>query len=137
MSSKLEHIDEIFKLLNQELDRYDRPVVSRSKWEKIVHTPFTTLISCILSLRTKDDVTGPVNIGNPKEFTIKELAELVIKMTGSKSKIIYMPLPQDDPVQRQPDISLANRLLDDWKPVTELEEGLQKTIDYFRETIKK
>jgi len=86
---------------------------------------------------TKDDVTGPVNIGNPKEFTIKELAELVIKMTGSKSKIIYMPLPQDDPVQRQPDISLANRLLDDWKPVTELKEGLQKTIDYFRETIKK
>jgi len=86
---------------------------------------------------TKDDVAGPVNIGNPKEFTIKELAELVIKMTGSKSKIIYMPLPQDDPVQRQPDISLANRLLDDWKPATELEEGLQKTIDYFRETIKK
>jgi len=86
---------------------------------------------------TKDDVAGPVNIGNPKEFTIKELAELVIKMTGSKSKIIYMLLPQDDPVQRQPDISLANRLLDDWKPATELEEGLQKTIDYFRETIKK
>jgi UDP-glucuronate decarboxylase len=86
---------------------------------------------------TQDDVAGPVNIGNPKEFTIKELAELVIKMTGSKSKIKYMPLPQDDPVQRQPDISLANRLLDDWKPVTELEEGLQKTIDYFRETIKK
>ncbi len=86
---------------------------------------------------TKDDVAGPVNIGNPKEFTINELAELVIKMTGSKSKIKYMPLPQDDPVQRQPDISLANRLLDDWKPATELEEGLQKTIDYFRETIKK
>jgi UDP-glucuronate decarboxylase len=86
---------------------------------------------------TKDDVAGPVNIGNPKEFSIKELAELVIKMTGSKSKIIYMPLPQDDPVQRQPDISLANRLLDDWKPATELEEGLQKTIDYFRKTIRK
>ena len=86
---------------------------------------------------TKDDVAGPVNIGNPKEFTIKDVAELVIKMTGSKSKIKYMPLPQDDPVQRQPDISLANRLLDDWKPATELEEGLQKTIDYFRETIKK
>ena len=86
---------------------------------------------------TKDDVAGPVNIGNPKKFTINELAELVIKMTGSKSKIKYMPLPQDDPVQRQPDISLANRLLDDWKPATELEEGLQKTIDYFRETIKK
>jgi UDP-glucuronate decarboxylase len=84
---------------------------------------------------TKDDVAGPVNIGNPREFTIKELAELVLKMTGSKSKIIYKPLPQDDPMQRQPDISLANRLLDDWKPRIKLEEGLQKTIDYFRETI--
>jgi UDP-glucuronate decarboxylase len=95
------------------------------------------LLGMMRMMGTKDDVTGPVNIGNPKEFTIKELAELVIKMTGSKSKIIYKPLPQDDPVQRQPDISLANRLLDDWKPATELEEGLQKTIDYFRETFKK
>ncbi len=84
---------------------------------------------------TKDDVAGPVNIGNPREFTIKELAELVIEMTGSKSKIIYKPLPQDDPIQRQPDISLANRLLDDWEPRIKLEEGLQRTIDYFRETI--
>jgi UDP-glucuronate decarboxylase len=86
---------------------------------------------------TNDDVAGPVNIGNPKEFTIKELAELVIKVTGSKSKITYKPLPQDDPIQRQPDISLANRLLDDWKPTIELEEGLQKTIKYFKETIQK
>ena len=86
---------------------------------------------------TKDDVAGPVNIGNPREFTIKELAELVIAMTGSKSKITYMPLPQDDPIQRQPDISLANRLLDDWTPKIKLEEGLQKTIDYFKETISK
>ena len=86
---------------------------------------------------TKDDVAGPVNIGNPREFTIKELAELVITMTGSKSKITYMPLPQDDPIQRQPDISLANRLLDDWTPKIKLEEGLQKTIDYFKETIEK
>ena len=86
---------------------------------------------------TKDDVAGPVNIGNPREFTIKELAELVLEMTGSKSKITYQPLPQDDPIQRQPDISLANRLLDDWKPMITLEEGLQKTIEYFKETIKK
>ena len=84
---------------------------------------------------TKDDVAGPVNIGNPREFTIKELAELVLEMTGSKSKIAYKPLPQDDPIQRQPDISLANRLLDDWKPMIKLEEGLQKTIEYFKETI--
>ncbi|MEE9461645.1 MAG: UDP-glucuronic acid decarboxylase family protein [Bacteroidales bacterium] len=86
---------------------------------------------------TKDDVAGPVNIGNPREFTIKELAELVLEITGSKSKIAYKPLPQDDPIQRQPDISLANRLLDDWKPKIKLEEGLQKTIEYFKETIKK
>ena len=84
---------------------------------------------------TKDDVTGPVNIGNPDEFTVKELAELVIRLTGSKSKIIRQPLPQDDPIRRQPDISLANRLLDDWKPSIPLQEGLLKTIDYFKEII--
>ena len=86
---------------------------------------------------TKDDVAGPVNIGNPREFTIKELAELVIELTGSKSKIVYKPLPQDDPLQRQPDISLANRLLDDWTPKVKLEEGLLKTIEYFKKTISK
>jgi UDP-glucuronate decarboxylase len=84
---------------------------------------------------TKDDVTGPVNIGNPDEFTVKELAALVIRLTGSKSKIIYKPLPQDDPIRRQPDISLANRLLDDWKPSVPLEEGLLRTINYFNEII--
>ena len=85
---------------------------------------------------TKDDVTGPVNLGNPTEFTVGELAELVIRMTGSKSKIVHGPLPQDDPIRRQPDISLANRLLDDWKPKVKLEEGLEKTIAYFQETMK-
>jgi UDP-glucuronate decarboxylase len=86
---------------------------------------------------TKDDVSGPVNLGNPMEFTIKQLAELIIKLTGSKSKIVYQPLPQDDPIRRQPDISLANRLLDDWKPMVKLEEGLLKTIDYFKENMEK
>ncbi|KPL17353.1 MAG: NAD-dependent dehydratase [Bacteroides sp. SM23_62] len=86
-------------------------------------------------METKDDVTGPVNMGNPREFTIKQLAELVIRLTNSKSRITYAPLPQDDPIQRQPDISLANRLLDDWKPKIKLEEGLLKTIDYFKESI--
>jgi UDP-glucuronate decarboxylase len=89
----------------------------------------------IRMMETKDDVTGPVNMGNPTEFTIKQLAELVIRLTNSKSRITYAPLPQDDPIQRQPDISLANRLLDDWKPKIKLEEGLLKTIDYFKETI--
>jgi len=86
---------------------------------------------------TKDDFSRPGNIWKPRGFTLKELAELVIAMTGSKSKITYMPLPQDAPIQRQPDISLANRLLDDWTPKIKLEEGLQKTIDYFKETIEK
>jgi len=82
-------------------------------------------------MATGDDFTGPVNIGNPNEFTIRELAEKVIELTGSKSKIIYMPLPNDDPKQRQPDISLAKEKLN-WEPVVQLEQGLLKTIDYFK-----
>jgi UDP-glucuronate decarboxylase len=85
-------------------------------------------------MATGDQFTGPVNIGNPHEFTILELAEKVIKLTGSRSKIIKMPLPPDDPMQRQPDISLAKKELD-WAPKIELEEGLMKTIDYFRSII--
>ncbi len=79
---------------------------------------------------TSPDVTGPVNLGNPAEFTIRELAELVIKLTGSSSKMIFRPLPQDDPRQRCPDISKARELLD-WKPTIALREGLVKTISYF------
>jgi len=75
--------------------------------------------------------TGPVNIGNPGEFTIKELAEMVIQLTGSQSKIVYLPLPKDDPLQRKPDISLAKEKFG-WEPKIQLQEGLQKTIDYFR-----
>ncbi|MFZ5600213.1 MAG: UDP-glucuronic acid decarboxylase family protein [Bacillota bacterium] len=76
--------------------------------------------------------TGPVNLGNPGEFTILELAEKVIALTGSQSKIVYQPLPQDDPMQRCPDISLAKEKLN-WTPVVPLEEGLRKTIDYFKQ----
>ncbi len=78
-----------------------------------------------------DDFTGPVNMGNPGEFSMLDLAEMVIRLTGSKSKIIFEPLPQDDPMQRQPDISLAKDRLD-WEPMLDLEEGLKKTIEYFR-----
>ena len=77
-----------------------------------------------------DDFTGPVNIGNPTEFTIKELAEKIIEMTQSSSKLIYKSLPENDPVRRQPDITLANKILG-WKPSIELEEGLTHTINYF------
>ena len=79
---------------------------------------------------TEDDFTGPVNIGNPNEFTIRELADAVIELTGSKSKIISKPLPTDDPVQRQPDITIARNTLG-WEPKIQLKEGLQKTISYF------
>jgi UDP-glucuronate decarboxylase len=79
---------------------------------------------------TGEDFIGPVNIGNPGEFTILELAKKVIEITGSKSKIVFRPLPEDDPMQRQPDISLAKKELN-WEPKVELDEGLKKTISYF------
>jgi UDP-glucuronate decarboxylase len=85
-------------------------------------------------MATADGVTGPVNIGNPAEITILELAEGIIRQTGSKSRIVYRPLPADDPRQRCPDISQARKILD-WEPMIPLEEGLQRTIEYFRELI--
>ena len=86
-------------------------------------------------MATGDEVTGPVNVGNPGEFTILQLAENVIELTGSRSKIIRMPLPQDDPKQRKPDIAKAQTLLN-WQPTTPLREGLTKTIAYFDELLK-
>ncbi len=88
------------------------------------------LVSGLYKLMNKNNFTGPVNLGNPKEFTIIELAKLVIKLTNSNSKLAYRPLPADDPKQRQPDISLAKRELN-WEPKVRLEEGLKKTINYF------
>ncbi len=85
-------------------------------------------------MNAPDEITGPINIGNPNEFTIKELAERVIEITGSSSSITYHPLPTDDPMQRCPDISLAKRELD-WKPTIELDEGLRKTIQYFEKIL--
>lgn len=82
-------------------------------------------------MNSREEFIGPVNIGNPNEFTIKQLAELVIELTGAKSKIIYEPLPADDPMQRQPDISLAKKELN-WEPTIQLKEGLKKTINYFK-----
>lgn len=85
----------------------------------------------IRMMKTPDEFTGPVNIGNPNEFTMIELANLILDITGSKSKIAYFPLPEDDPTQRQPDISLAQEKLKGWKPEVQLREGLTKTIEYF------
>jgi UDP-glucuronate decarboxylase len=89
------------------------------------------LIEGFIRLMGTENFTGPVNVGNPCEFTILELAEKVIQMTNSRSKIIYQPLPQDDPLQRKPDISLAKEKMG-WEPKISLEEGLQRTIDYFK-----
>ncbi len=90
------------------------------------------LVEALLRLmETPAGFTGPVNLGNPVEFTIRELAELVIELTGARSKLVQLPLPSDDPTQRKPDISLARRELD-WEPAIRLREGLEQTIAYFR-----
>ncbi|MCK4920615.1 MAG: SDR family oxidoreductase [Bacteroidales bacterium] len=89
----------------------------------------------IRMMNTGENITGPVNIGNPGEYKIKELAEIIIKMTGSKSKITYLPLPKDDPIQRKPDITYAKEILNNWEPEVELQAGLSKTIAYFDKII--
>jgi UDP-glucuronate decarboxylase len=92
------------------------------------------LVEGFLRFMNQDTIIGPMNLGNPGEFTIRELAEMVIRKTGTRSKIIYQPLPQDDPTQRRPDISKAQKHLG-WEPKVPLEEGLEKTIAYFRELL--
>jgi UDP-glucuronate decarboxylase len=92
------------------------------------------MIEGLVKMMDSDSWTGPVNLGNPAEFTVKQLAELIIKLTGSKSKIVYKPLPQDDPKQRKPDISLAKEKLA-WQPSVQLEAGLAKTIEYFKKVL--
>ncbi len=91
----------------------------------------------IRMMNSRDGFWGPVNIGNPVEFTMLELAEQVIRLTNSKSKIIHLPLPQDDPTQRQPVIDLAKKELNGWEPKIALEEGLIKTIAYFEDLLQK
>lgn len=90
------------------------------------------LIEGMVRMMASENFTGPVNLGNPREFTMIELAELVLKMTNSKSKLIFTPLPSDDPKQRKPDISLAKEKLNGWEPNIRLEEGLVETIQYFK-----
>ena len=97
---------------------------------------YSDLIDGMIRLmNTGDDFIGPVNVGNPNEFTIRELAEKIIQLTGSGSKIISRPLPSDDPMQRQPDITLARQKLN-WEPKIQLDEGLMHTIEYFKTTVK-
>jgi len=89
----------------------------------------------VLLMDSEDGFTGPVNLGNPGEFTIKELAEIIVDLTNSKSELVYKPLPSDDPMQRQPDISLAKEKLN-WEPRVTLKEGLEKTIPYFDHVLR-
>jgi UDP-glucuronate decarboxylase len=86
-------------------------------------------------MATEKSVSGPINLGNPHEITIRELAERVIDMTGAKSKLIFKDLPADDPLQRKPDITKAQTILN-WNPTVALETGLASTIDYFRDLVK-
>ncbi|HSC00166.1 MAG TPA: UDP-glucuronic acid decarboxylase family protein [Burkholderiaceae bacterium] len=87
-------------------------------------------------MATGEDITGPVNVGNPGEFTMLELAEKVIQLTGSTSRLVFRPLPADDPKQRQPDIALARGVLNGWAPTVALEEGLARTIEHFRHRLQ-
>ncbi|HSM46279.1 MAG TPA: hypothetical protein VK872_00570, partial [Draconibacterium sp.] len=91
----------------------------------------------VCMMATDDSFIGPVNVGNPGEFTMIELAREILDITGSKSKLVYLPLPKDDPTQRQPDISLAKEKLGGWEPKVPLREGLIKTIEYFDTLLKK
>ncbi len=85
-------------------------------------------------MNTDDTITGPVNLGNPREFTIKQLAETIIELTGSGSRLVYKPLPADDPQQRRPDITMAQTILK-WEPTVQLRDGLRKTIQYFSDMV--
>ncbi len=95
---------------------------------------YSDLIDGFVRLMNQDDLTGPVNLGNPGEFTMIELAEAVLRLVGSKSKLVHLDLPADDPKQRQPDISVAKKALG-WEPTVQLEEGLKETIAYFRKDL--
>jgi UDP-glucuronate decarboxylase len=90
------------------------------------------LIEGFVRFMAQIETVGPMNCGNPGEFTMLELAELTIKLVGGKSKIVHRPLPADDPKQRQPDITLAKKILGGWEPKVSLEEGLGRTIEYFK-----
>jgi len=140
----------IFNTYGPRMDPEDGRVVSNFIMQALQNKPITLygdgsqtrsfcyvddLIEAFIKLMdSSDDFTGPVNTGNPGEFTINELANKIVNMTNSSSKILYSPLPSDDPMQRKPDISLAEKSLN-WNPGIQLEEGLEKTISYFKKLI--
>lgn len=120
----------------QALQNQDITIYGDGKQTRCFQYVDDLLEGMIRMMQTDDHITGPVNIGNPVEFTMLELAEKIIAMTGSKSKTTFLPLPPDDPVHRQPDIGLAKEILDGWAPRVELEKGLEYTIAYFEDLLK-
>lgn len=141
----------IFNTYGPNMDMYDGRVVSNFITQALQNHDITVygdgsqtrsfcyvddlIEGMIILMNNKSNFCGPVNMGNPTEFTVKDFAQLVIAMTGSKSKITFLPLPQDDPMQRKPDISLAYRELG-WSPKVSLEDGLKSTILYFQDLLK-
>jgi UDP-glucuronate decarboxylase len=121
----------VSNFINQALRNEDITIYGDGSQTRSFSYADDTVDGMIRMMNTGNEFIGPVNIGNPVEFTILELAQQVIELTASKSKIIYQPLPSDDPLQRKPDITLAKKELQ-WEPKVQLREGLQKTIEYFR-----
>jgi len=121
----------------QALNGQDITIYGEGKQTRSFQYVDDLLEGMIRMMATKDDITGPINVGNPVEFSMLELAEMVLRLTKSKSKLTFKPLPQDDPTQRKPDISLAKKELDGWEPKVPLEEGLEKTIFYFKNLLNK
>lgn len=145
-------VGRIFNTYGPRMDPHDGRVVSNFIVQALKNEPLTVygdgsqtrsfcfvddLIEVIVRfMNCKEEITGPINIGNPTEFTVVDLAREVIRLTGSQSQLIHMPLPSDDPKQRRPDISRAKEILD-WEPRISLQEGLQATIDYFSSECQK
>jgi UDP-glucuronate decarboxylase len=124
----------VSNFISQALDNQDITVFGEGAQTRSFCFVDDLVDGLIRMMNAPDDFIGPVNIGNPNEFSILELANKVIALTGSTSKIVYRPLPQDDPLQRQPNIDLAKERLG-WEPKTQLEEGLERTIEYFKGNI--
>ena len=128
--------DVISNFVVQALQNKDITIYGDGKQTRSFQYVDDLIEAMVRMMATGDDFTGPVNIGNPREFSMLELAQLVLKLTASKSKIVYQPLPYDDPRQRRPDITLAKEKLD-WKPTVRLEEGLIEVINYFKQILSK
>ena len=121
----------VSNLIIQALNNEDITIYGDGKQTRSFQYIDDLIEGMVRMMDTEDDFTGPINIGNPNEFPVLELAERVIRMTGSTSKIVFKPLPTDDPKQRQPDIKLAKEKLG-WQPTVELEDGLKRMIEYFK-----